>query len=162
MKTKSIIIGIFSSLVTVASLAQSQQALEFLVFKEERPGIAHEMSKASSVSGSQVFIKQVGMSNYARTVVAGENSRVEYRQEGDFNYINFDVQATNIEKVIHQNGNSNHAFGFMSQPSEAASLQLTQNGNQQHFEQFGSNSIGAKMQLKMNGNTNSIIVRNFK
>ena len=121
-----------------------------------------ERLKRTSTTGNQVYIQQVGIGNYAKAVVTSQKSKVDYRQQGNFNYINFDVQAKNIDKVIHQNGDSNRAFGFSSGASEIARLQLSQNGNNQHFEQFGSNSIGEKMQLKMNGNTNSIIVRNFK
>lgn len=164
MKRKSILFGILLSFLGIAGFGQSPLAMELSAFDEIQYTAATEQErlKRTTPTGNQVYIQQVGIGNYAKAMVTSEKSKLDYRQQGNFNYINFDLQAKNVEKVIHQNGDSNRAFGFTIGASETAGLQLSQNGNNQHFEQFGSNSIGEKMQLKMNGNTNSVIVRNFK
>lgn len=114
-----------------------------------------------NTSESQVYIQQVGVGNYANAQVKSEQALVDYRQQGNYNYISFDLRAPQVENVVHQTGNSNRAFGFMTGDAQS-NLHLSQTGNNQHFEQFGTNSIGDKMQLKMSGNTNAVIVRNFQ
>lgn len=123
--------------------------------------VASKQSFQNHTSGSQVYIQQVGVGNYANAQVQSQRAFVDYRQEGNYNYISFDMQATHVENVVYQTGNSNRAFGFMTGDAQS-NLHLSQTGNNQHFEQFGSNSIGDKMQLKMSGNTNAVIVRNFQ
>lgn len=164
MKKESILFGVFLFFLGLASFGQGTIPLEVSAIDSHFTAITNgERNKRTMPTGNQVYIQQVGVGNYAKAMVASQKSKVEYRQQGDFNYINFDVQAHNVEKVVHQKGDSNRAFGFFNGvPETAVGLQLFQNGNNQHFEQFGTNSIGEKMQLKMNGNTNSIIVRNFK
>ena len=66
-----------------------------------------------------------------------------------------------MENIV-QNGNYNNIFENIYDPTSNISLTLTQNGQNNYFERFGSNSIGDKLEFTMNGSDTSIIVRNFK
>ena len=162
MKEKFALSGLLFFLFLVSGWSQERSDFEVVSMNESHSkAVASKQGSQSHTSGSQVYIQQVGVGNYANAQVQSQRALVDYRQEGNYNYISFDMQATHVENVVHQTGNSNRAFGFMTGDAQS-NLHLSQTGNNQHFEQFGSNSIGDKMQLKMSGNTNAVIVRNFQ
>src|SRR5690625_2029531 len=162
MKRKFLLTSIISFLFLFPAWSQERSEIEVAgMHQTQWNAPALKQTALNPTSGSQVYIRQVGEGNYAQAQVKSQQAHVDYRQQGNNNYINFDVQAPHVEHVVHQTGNSNRAFGFMT-AEDQSNLQLLQSGNNQHFEQFGSNSIGDKMQVKMSGNTHAVIVRNFQ
>lgn len=162
MKAKFLLSGLIFFLFLCTAWSQERSDFEVVSLKQNYlNAAASKQNVLKHSSGSQVYIQQVGVGNYAHAQVKSEQAFVDYRQEGNYNYISFDMQTPSVENVVHQRGNSNRAFGFMTGDVQS-NLHLSQTGNNQHFEQFGSNSIGDKMQLKMSGNTNAVIVRNFQ
>ena len=111
---------------------------------------------------NEVFINQIGDRNQVYTSVRTQENKSVYIQNGNFNSIYSDVSAKTFASSIVQNGDRHKAFNFVSSPGEEVSLELNQQGNSHHFEQFGSNSIGNKMKFQMNGDSRSLIIRNFK
>lgn len=110
----------------------------------------------------QVFIEQVGNGNSVTSKINAENSVVKYSQHGNQHTANVHIHSKTYQGNITQKGNNNNVFDNAYAPTEEVSLNLSQNGRNLHFERHGSNSIGDKLNFKMNGSNKSIIVRNFK
>lgn len=116
----------------------------------------------ANFQNNEVFIQQIGNGNNINSQVSAEKRTLNYTQLGDYNSINVKVNAEKIQQNIIQNGNANNVFDFSNAPSQEVSLNLSQNGNNLHFERYGSNSIGDKLEFNMTGNSKSIIIRNFQ
>lgn len=111
---------------------------------------------------NEVFINQIGNGNQVSTTIRSLENKSVYIQKGNYNNIYSNVNAKTYTSSIVQNGDRHKAFNFANSPEQDLSLELNQQGNSNHFEQFGSNSIGNKMKFQMAGNARSLIVRNFK
>ncbi|SKB65537.1 hypothetical protein SAMN05660776_2314 [Salegentibacter holothuriorum] len=111
---------------------------------------------------NEIFINQIGDRNQVSTTVRVQENKSVYIQTGNYNNIYSNVNAKTLTSSIIQDGDRNKVFSFVNRPAEEVSLELNQQGNNHHFEQFGSNSIGNKMKFQMNGESRSLIVRNFK
>lgn len=120
-----------------------------------------ERTKQHPVRNS-VHIQQVGDYNRIDTQLKTEKSKLNYTQNGNYNSIHAKVNAKTFESTIVQNGDRHRAFDFSNSPGKDVHLKLNQQGNNHHFEKFGSNSIGDKIKFQMKGDSRSLIVRNFK
>jgi len=122
------------------------------------------MKEKTNVSSkaNTAHITQIGKYNRSNLNVKASQSEVVFNQIGDHNLIDFNVKASSFDAYITQDGNNHKAFDFINSPADNVSLKLQQTGEATHFERYGSNSIGDKLQFEMNGNLRSIIVRNFK
>lgn len=116
----------------------------------------------SNFQNNEVFIQQVGNGNIINSKISAEESTVNYTQAGNYNTITIDATAKKIQQNIIQQGNANQVFDFSYAPSQEISLNLSQTGNELHFEKFGSNSISDDIKFNMTGNSRTIIMRNFK
>lgn len=114
------------------------------------------------INSNSIYIEQVGSYNKAYTDIKAVSSKVNLIQDGSQNGIALMISAKSFSGNITQNGNFNRVFDFVDAPSEDISLNLIQNGKEQHFERHGSNSIGDNLSFKMDKDYSSIIVRNFK
>lgn len=114
------------------------------------------------INSNSIYIEQVGSDNKIFSKIATVSSNVNLFQDGSHNDISLKVSAKGFSANVLQHGNFNNVFDFSHAPSEDISLNLTQNGRDQHFESHGSNSISNKLRFNMNGDFNSIIVRNSK
>lgn len=121
-----------------------------------------QISSSQLNSNNQVYIIQIGYNNTIKADFKTNNSKSNYFQDGDHNNINLNITAKTFQGFIDQTGDNNRIFDHIYEPSSDISLNLTQNGKNNHFERHGSNSIGEKLEFRMNGNDKSIIVRNFK
>lgn len=119
-------------------------------------------SKHNYKNSNNIFIQQVGNRNYISTNTELTESMLKFSQMGDDNSIDFLALSRSATGTIEQVGNNNRSFDFAISQDQEISRNLTQNGNQLHFENYGSNSIGNKLEFRMNGDFNSVIVRNFK
>ena len=162
---------LFSVLLTSLSFSQGTPGISELnnVQKESLfLTLMHEdidLGMASLVNPSHshhVFIEQVGSYNVVETEVLSENSNLELNQYGNENTILIDVLSKSTTGEIIQTGNHNYSFDFAHDPAQEVNLDLIQNGNGHHFERHGSNSIGNNLKFNMTGESQTIIVRNFK
>ena len=120
------------------------------------------VQKENKQVNNEVFINQIGDRNQVYTSVRAQENKSVYIQNGNFNNIYSNVSAKTFTSSIVQNGDRHKAFNFVNSPGEEISLELNQQGKNHHFEQFGSNSIGNNLKFQMNGDSRSLIVRNFK
>lgn len=110
---------------------------------------------------NEVFILQVGTGNSINSKLVSTNSNTNYIQNGDFNEIDTQVTAEIVQQNIFQQGNSNTVVDFSGAPSAETSLNVSQNGNNSDFVNYGSNSISNDLQFKMSGDSQTIIVKNY-
>ncbi|SKB42318.1 hypothetical protein SAMN05660903_00637 [Salegentibacter salinarum] len=148
-------LGVFSQIENIPSTSLWEMQMLSENMKPE------SASAAKSLNENNVFIRQVGEGNNVTANISANNTAVSYTQEGNFNHIGVDVNVEDYQSTINQNGNNNNFFDQMYNSDTGASMELNQTGDNLHFERFGSNSIGDKLQFNMTGESRSIIVRNF-
>lgn len=112
--------------------------------------------------GNTVVVEQVGNNNITYSFTFTGKNELRLFQYGDDNEISVLANARKLEGEIVQNGYNNYSFDFVHDSRQDLEIGLIQEGNNHHFERHGSNSIGNHLKFKMSGDSNSIIVRNFK
>lgn len=114
-----------------------------------------------TLAGNNVYIAQIGMDNAAVIVSSSEVSDIRVAQNGRDNQVYFQASASRIETSLLQNGN-NHGI-YYSNPfnMDSHKSQITQQGNNQNIEWYGGNTISEKMEVSMQGASQSLIVRNY-
>lgn len=120
------------------------------------------VSNNPRVTGNQIFIEQVGRDNVINFEIVASKSEVRYNQNGEGNVIDASIMANTYNSEIFQNGSDNRIIDEITSSTDNVVLNLTQDGQFQNFERYGSNSIGDKLEFNMSGNFNSLIVRNYK
>lgn len=111
---------------------------------------------------NNVFIQQVGSNHVAISNVASQISSLNFSQEGIGNYISLKAQVNSMTADILQNGDYNTIFKDIYDPASNGSIRLRQDGQNNHFESYGANSIGNSLKFIQTGDNKSIIVRNFQ
>lgn len=111
---------------------------------------------------NQIFIQQIGQANTIEANTSSGNKDLKLIQYGNRNYISFQSNAEKLQGAIVQKGDNNTSFDFSMNPGQDISTDVLQQGNNLHFERYGSNSIGNDLKFIQTGDTKSIIVRNFK
>lgn len=111
---------------------------------------------------NEIYIQQIGLENAVNSNLISPLTEVKLTQNGSLNNIDLNVTAKSYFTHINQNGDYNNVFENIYAPSSELSLNLSQNGSNNHFERYGSNSIGDKIEFNMNGNNKAILVMNFK
>lgn len=124
------------------------------------------LSEAASQSislnpGNNIFIQQVGKANEINSSISSPNARVNLNQTGNNNYMNLNIRTRFIRENVEQLGNNNKFFDFVNNPLEENHLNLQQHGNNNHVEKYGSNSISDGISYKVEGNFQSLIIRNY-
>ena len=170
MKLKFFLFVFFGFFICHASFTQSSlrgESRVSLLAMEELIKIAP--SQAASFGNEQikssntgVYLQQIGDGNSVTADISSNQIGLQLTQQGNDNFSGIWATAQAVEGNLVQNGNSNFAFDFADDPSLGHSLNLSQNGNGHHFESYGTNSIGNKLEFNMSGNSEMIIVRNFK
>ncbi len=118
------------------------------------------VSKTFTASSS-VFINQLGDNNTIDVKSQSEISNVNLFQSGYQNNIYLDVIAENIDESITQVGNNNTVIDFSTYGVDQHQLDISQTGNNQNLTWFGGNSIAENMKVTMQGESKTVIVRNF-
>lgn len=130
-----------------------------MLLQDLKPGKAFGSNASPQ---NDIFIEQVGVRNSVNVNVSSQDAIISIKQYGKEHEVDFNIAASRVRKNIVQTGEGHQIFDNVFAPFNEISLSLTQEGKSQHFEKYGSNSIGDKLQFKMSGNNNSMIVRNFK
>ena len=108
-----------------------------------------------------VFIKQIGDDNIIKTNTRSDFSNLNFVQKGNQNKIYLDVSATIIEGSVFQEGNNNYFLDFSNYGVDYHGAEIVQKGNDQNITWFGGNSISEKLKITMQGDSKTVIVRNF-
>ncbi len=115
----------------------------------------------NSLEDNTVFINQVGENNQVNSYTNASTSSIQVLQNGNQNKVYLDISADTIDELVIQNGNNNTLLDYSTFGVESHELQLIQNGNNQNLIWYGGNSISEKMKITMQGESKTIIVRNF-
>jgi len=108
-----------------------------------------------------IFIQQIGNDNVVKANTKSDKSNIALSQNGDQNKIYLDIAAKTIEEKIIQDGDNNYFLDFSPYGVDFHSAEVVQQGNNQNITVFGGNAISEKIKINMQGDSKTIIVRNF-
>lgn len=117
--------------------------------------------RSATLTGSSVFVRQIGEFNQANLRVSANASDINIQQNGDDNLAELEYQVNTAITNIQQNGNSNRIQDFVIDRTEDVSLDLVQEGNNMNFERSGSNALTRSLKFKQTTSYQTIIVRSF-
>ncbi|MEW7280678.1 hypothetical protein ABW636_18975 [Aquimarina sp. 2201CG1-2-11] len=117
--------------------------------------------QTTSSIGNMVYIQQIGTGNLVTSNSTSEFSNINIVQNGDYNKVEIDEHAKEVEKTILQTGTNNSVTDFSFNADISTKLELTQEGNNLIFEKFGSNELSKNLKFKMSGESRTIIIRSF-
>ena len=171
MKRKVIIILTFL-LCLVYTIGYAQNAVKEIrssnVIERLGPGntifrtLTNPLQANSQLSNTtSIYIEQVGSGNQVSLFSKSESSDINLTQNGNDNSVRTEITALNIIADITQKGDNHFLTEFTNAPSLNLERTINQNGNSQNLTIHGSNSLSEKMSVAMEGNTNTIIIRNF-
>ncbi|WP_397362130.1 hypothetical protein [Olleya sp. R77988] len=115
----------------------------------------------ASTSENTIFIAQIGDSNDSVSITTSTESDITIIQSGDDNLTVLDLNSTKLVETVIQNGDNNTFLDYSPFKSDVRSTTVNQTGNNQNLTMFGSNSLSEKIKISMQGQDQSIIIRNF-
>ncbi|MBL7471285.1 hypothetical protein [Robertkochia sediminum] len=114
------------------------------------------------IDNNGVFIQQVGDYNTTKLFVKARNQDVSVTQNGDHNTAGLFLIADQVKYNLTQTGNHNFYAAFAPGLSEVVDHNVTQTGNNCDLVVHGKNSIMDKLKITMEGEAQSLIIRNFQ
>lgn len=120
-------------------------------------------SQANSqfVNTTSIYIQQIGSDNQASFFSETESSDINLIQNGNGNSVRTAITALSRVESINQQGDNHFLTEFANTPFLNLERTINQNGSSQNLTIHGSNSLSEKMRVTMEGNTNTVIIRNF-
>lgn len=115
----------------------------------------------STLTGSSVFLQQIGDFNNADISVRANASDIQVVQNGNDNTTFLEYQVNTVITNVLQNGDGNILSDFVENPNQDISLDVQQQGNYLIFERFGSNELTKSLKFIQTEASPSIIVRSF-
>ncbi|GHA28087.1 hypothetical protein GCM10007103_07010 [Salinimicrobium marinum] len=120
-------------------------------------------SQLSSIpSGNNIFIEQIGNNNRVNAQISSPNLDARFTQAGMGNEFSIDLNAEKVKYTLVQSGDNNYLLDHTFAPSRTVELSLQQNGNNNHVEKYGTNSITNKLEFNLTGDSKSLIIRSFQ
>lgn len=119
------------------------------------------VSQTQIAQQNNVFITQIGDSNVSNTKIKSQDSNVTVIQNGNDNSTFVNLNVNTIDQSILQNGNNNTVFDTSFLQSQVREATIVQNGDNQNLTIFGNNSLSDKIKVSMQGQSQSVIIRNF-
>ena len=113
------------------------------------------------IDENAIFIQQIGNDNSVKANTKSSFSNIELSQKGDQNSIYLDITAKTIEEKIIQHGDNNYFLDFSPYGVNLHSAEVVQQGSNQNITVFGGNAISEKIKINMQGDSKTVIVRNF-
>lgn len=110
---------------------------------------------------NSVYVSQIGDNNDLISITKSLESDVVIIQNGNENNTVIDLNSTNLTQRVVQNGNNNAVLDFGLYNVDVRSATINQTGNNQNLIMSGSNSLSERIQVNMQGQNQSIIIRNF-
>lgn len=125
------------------------------------PELLNPSTNNASVSNS-VYIRQVGNNNNFESTLQSLRSNVNVYQYGNNNESYLNLKAVSIKEQVVQLGNNNLFYDIGLGLKLAHDGQVIQNGSNQKLYWIGNNSISDRLRVTMQGNNQTVIVRNFQ
>jgi len=114
------------------------------------------------ITGNSIFLTQIGDLNITSISSNTTSSEIQVTQRGNSNFTALDYRANTIVTNVTQDGNFNLIRDFVNNPTEDASLDLLQQGDNLTFERFGTNSITRSLRFVQTEASPTIIIRSFQ
>ncbi|RAJ13249.1 hypothetical protein [Olleya aquimaris] len=118
-------------------------------------------STTVSTTDNAIYIAQIGDNNNLISTTTSRESTVTVLQNGDDNLTVLDINSTTLKETVIQNGDNNTFLDYSPFKSNLRNATINQTGNNQNLTMFGSNSLSEKIKISMQGQDQSIIIRNF-
>ncbi len=169
------VLALSVALFTMAATAQTYKGSSSTSILDKLPSKAVELGYLSAQylqvqnanletlaqASNKVFVNQIGSFNEVAVNATSAVSDISLIQNGNSNDINLQVDATNIRQSVIQEGD-NHSFIDVSPfTSKLHDLEILQRGRNQGLVFFGENSISQKLKVTMQGQGQTITLRNF-
>jgi len=164
----TLFLGVTTTSYAQTTISDEVDALRFQdsdarlnILSSQNNAVNNARTMQSSAQQNTVFISQVGNNNTISSVFNSSNTDISLVQLGDNNGIFSNIKALSIEQDVVQNGNNNTFTSSNYYRTNEHNVQVLQNGNNQNLTYFGQNSISEKLKVSMQGEGQSVIVRNF-
>ena len=118
-------------------------------------------SPATATQGNTVFINQIGANNQAVVNTQSNSSEINVVQNGAGNDVLLALSADRIEETVLQNGDNNGYLHVNPFRLNYQGAEIIQSGNNQNIEWFGGNTLSERLKITMQGESQSLIVRNY-
>ncbi|RMA57873.1 hypothetical protein [Ulvibacter antarcticus] len=115
----------------------------------------------NGTSRNSVFISQAGNNNSIVSKTSSNSSDINYFQRGNNNDVYVSLSADRIEQNVIQDGDNHSVLNFNNAKLDFHKGEIIQSGNSQNLVWYGDNSISENLKISMQGNGQSVIVRNF-
>ncbi|MGJ8761599.1 MAG: hypothetical protein ACSHXA_13725 [Polaribacter sp.] len=118
-------------------------------------------SENLTTDSNSVYVLQVGDNNNLRSNVKTLESNIVIVQKGDQNNAFLELNSVKLTETVVQIGNNNTFLDYNLLKSDVRNTEINQTGDNQNLTMHGSNSLSEKMKVSMQGQNQSIIIRNF-
>lgn len=150
--------GIIEDETTLGATFENDQQQLNILNLQSNPAMSQE---ALMVANNGVFINQVGDNNTARVAARSQVSDIQLNQVGDLNRMNLNLRANVIDYQATQLGDNNLLLEYPTFGDKVLlERAIEQNGDNQNLIIHGRNGIIDKMQIRMGGDSRSLIIRN--
>ncbi|MBP8793845.1 MAG: hypothetical protein KBH29_11760 [Lutibacter sp.] len=112
-------------------------------------------------NSNSVYVSQIGDNNSLRSTTKSLESNIVILQNGNLNNTVLELNSVKLTETVVQNGDNNTFLDFSLYKSDVRNATINQTGDNQNLTMFGSNSLSEKMKVSMQGQDQSIIIRNF-
>ena len=114
-----------------------------------------------TTNSNSVYLSQIGDDNNLSSTTKTLESNIVVLQNGNQNNTVLKLSSDNLMETVFQNGNNNTFLDYSLLKTDIRNVEVNQTGDNQNLTMYGSNSLSEKMKVSMNGNGQSIIIRNF-
>jgi hypothetical protein len=118
-------------------------------------------NKNLTSKSNSVYLSQIGNDNNLSSTTKTLESNIVVLQNGNQNNTVLKLSSDNLMETVFQNGNNNTFLDYSLLKTDIRNVEVNQTGDNQNLTMYGSNSLSEKMKVSMNGNGQSIIIRNF-
>jgi hypothetical protein len=110
---------------------------------------------------NSIYLSQIGNNNNLVSTTTALESNIVIIQNGNQNNTILDLNGAKLKETVLQNGDNNTFLDYSLFKTMERNVEVNQTGDNQNLTMFGSNSLSEKMKISMQGQDQSIIIRNF-
>ncbi|PCE64343.1 hypothetical protein B7P33_08580 [Sediminicola luteus] len=118
-------------------------------------------AKPSTGYFNETYIEQIGQNSTVQVTTDTDKSNITVLQKGADNQFALNVVARSYNGLFVQIGNQHRFSEYMNNPSQIIETQLLQEGSGQQLIIHNRNSLSDGLKIKMSGESQSVVIRNF-
>lgn len=115
----------------------------------------------SANSSDLAYVYQIGANNVGLVRITAENSELNLLQHGNANHAKIELSGKSLVHQTLQHGNGNLFIEYGNMPHLDLRREIVQDGNNQNLIIYGSNSLTQNLKLNVQGDSETITIRNF-